>query len=299
MSLAATRGNMQIAGFSSVKAKLSTSTEFVGFPLAVIRDGMIKWETKEQENAQARNIPYDGMLTAEFKVMATKTQANLITLLPNFINTDTDWQLTAKDTGIHFDSSLITAAPYFGCQWKLVADSGRNQDRHVQFNLDKALTLAEFDTIRGTVSSSTPDTNNLDNIASLALTDVVPAGIRKVEFGEGSYSEVASNIKNAKFVAQTVGEPDDEGRSRHTAIKIDLSFDLMQASDTELDLLSTYGGYDMDWKVTFADGAVCTCDSLLGVGLGYDLSGNLSKHSIIPMRASGIILSSAWAALWS
>lgn len=298
MPLAATRANQQIFGLSSIKAKLSSSTEFVQIPNLVIRDGSIKWMTDVVPDMAGRDTPYDGSLIIEFKVMGTKTTANHIKLLDTFLTVDTDWQVTAKDTAIHFDSSLITAAPYFGVKWKLVADA-RKGDRYVQYTLKKDLTFTDFDAIRGTVSASTPDVNVLDNLASLARTDIVTGGIRKIEFGAGAYDNIASRIKNAKFICESVGEDDSEGRPQDDAIKIALEAELMQASNTELAFLSTWAGQDIDWKVTFPDAALCTMDSMLGIKLGYTGEGNLEKHAVIPVSGMGTIYPSQWDGIWS
>jgi len=287
MSIANTRANIKPGSMATAKARLSGSTEFVNIPY--LRDGQANVKSLHTLGETGRENPHSMEFAASFKSRATKTVANHIELIDSLAGLDVDWQITARDTGVHFDSSLLTPG-FFGCRMRFVAEGGYESDRYIEYILDRYLLKTEQPTLMGTVTASTPDTNAIDTLASLTLADIVPAAIRQIEFGEGSYSELLANIRKAKFVLETMGDRDDLGRTRSTLAKISLEAECLQASITEAALLDDYSDDDMDWRVTFCDGLVATMDSKIGYGHDFNLIADPEKDNFIKFFASGTIL---------
>lgn len=304
MAFSNQRANIKQAGLSSWKVRDAGKTEF--FPLPFLRDGKITEETLFSKDSLGRQMPYAVKIEVSAKMLATSSLVNIVQLLDELGSLNLDHQITAVN-GLIIDSAKLTDK-YFGFDWKFVSDKDRDGDRHIEIKADRIIKISELDTLHpasGSETASVTDaTSALVGLRSLTRSDIVPAGIDKVEFKEttaGAYDNDLGSIRNAKFNADLLTTKDNVGRSVGYAVKVMLEAEAMQASPAagqELSQLDTLAGQENDWKVTFADGRVAAFDNKLGVQFSHTIDKDSEDISFIKVQAEGIVPLSAWNGIW-
>ena len=290
-----TRANIVTAGISTWKIRESGKTEFVSLPF--LKEGKVTEKTLFTKDKTGREWPYAVDLEVSGKLFAVNHLTNAVELFDSLGTIDYDHQVTALN-GTTWDTSLLTPT-LGGLKWTLVSDSDMDDVMYLELVGDRRYLISQIDTIHGSPTASTADTGTVDALATLAVTDIGPAGIYKIEYGAGSYSDDIQAIRNGKVRCELLTTKDSLGRSKGYAIKIDLEAEAFQASSTEALLLNTLAGQDNDWKITFNNSRVMTLDSQLGVHWEFMNTADSDDTSFIKIKASGVVLPSAWDAIWT
>lgn len=290
-----TRANIVTAGVSTWKIRESGKTEFVNLPY--LKDAKVTEKTLFTKDKTGREWPYAVDLEVSAKMFAVNDLTGAIELFDNLGTLDYDHQVTALN-GTTWDTSKLTPT-LGGLKWTLVSDSDMDDVMYLELMGDRRYLITQIDTIHDTPTTSTADTGTVDALADLTAADIGPAGIYKIEYGAGSYSDDIQAIRNGKLRCELLTTKDSLGRSKGYAIKIDLEAEAFQASSTEALLLNTLAGQDNDWQVTMNNGRVLTMDSQLGVHWELTHSADSDDTSFIKIKASGVVLPAAWDGIWT
>lgn len=305
MALANVRANILPSGISTWKLRDYTSagvakTEFIALPY--LRDTKCVVKDVFVENNKKQQMPYAFDIECSAKVMGMTHLTNGIELLDSLGSLWFDHQITFTN-GITIDSSLLTI-PKFGTKWKLVSDTDMDDDMYVEIACDRRILLSEYDTLRGTpTSSSTDATSVLTALKSATRGDISPAGISKVESGVASgsptFDQDWGSIRKAKFVCELLCQKDSLLRSIGYGVKIDFEAEALQASGTELGLIDGIAGQENDFKITFVNGRIALFDNQLGVHLEHHSDSDMDDVTFIKLMSSGRVKLSEWDGIWT
>lgn len=257
--------------------------------------------TEPDTRQRAHGVGYEAVLKAVTKYTS---MANLIQTLHFFASYDTHIKVDMLNGTKFYSEDISATTGFFGCKWRLISDGSHSRERRCEFEFSRRLTSAELAlAIAGTTADGSPSGGDiLANWGSLAHSHITPGRIERFDFKETSsvtWDDVVRNLTEGTFTAELMGgEPDELGRFRGTAIRIDASIKYMQSGSAQLAFLDDYNTRENDYRISFPDCYV-TLDDRLGVHLGWSVPGSLGQNSFITVGGGGMILPSAWSGLWT
>jgi len=265
------------------------------------RDGKLTIQTLGVADSLGRVKNHAFQVTASAKVPIVRTQASMLDLLGTLGRVETAHAITLED-GEAYESALVTASPAAGFKWKMVSDPSLDSDWYLEIQADRKYNATQIASVwaESPVATGTPNASDtLYAMRAIAVTDIAPAGITKVEVGT-SYGDVVEFVRNGRFTAELLTTQDDLGRSHGFAIKCDFEAECMQADlGQEFDDIIDTGVAVASTRLTFANGSVFTGAASLGFSFEYRNERDANDISVLKLSGSGIVLTSAWAGLWS
>ena len=142
---------------------------------------------------------------------------------------------------------------------------------------------------------------------SLTRSMIYPGGVRRIwvrEKSSGGWTHEFGKVNKFSLTVEGLGERDQEGRTQTNRAKFDLSFNMMQSSQTEeLVDLQTIANQENDFRIEFVDGMMLTLDDPSNLGIEFELHNDQdgTGNQFIAVKGSGIVslLGSTFANLWS
>jgi len=301
MALSKLIGSISPAGIASWRIKDLTRPDAAYCAFLTPRDGSIVFSTLGVADAYNRTRNHAYQIIATAKVPIVRTQASMLDLLGTIGKQEIAHAITLQ-TGDAFESALDTANPSWGFKWKMVSDPSLDSDWYLEITADRKMTRTAAELIFTDTPVATGEPNASDTLyamRAIAVTDIAPAGITKVEVGT-SYGDVVEFVRNGRFTAELLTTQDDLGRSHGFAIKCDFEAECMQADlGQEFDDIIDTGVAVASTRLTFANGSVFTGAASLGFSFEYRNERDANDISVLKLSGSGIVLTSAWAGLWS
>ena len=293
-------GNILPVGLSTLKVKASGDAGY--YELPGLRDtSIVATQISDRPDSKQRESGIGIRVVIKAKVTWTGTLGNLIQLLQHFSSSNTIHVKADAINGEKFYSEA--ASVYMGCEWELVSEGDFAEARYVEFTFMADITGSEWNSaVTGSQSDGSPTgTDDLDGIQSLTIADKEPAVLTRLDFEDndgGSWDDTLANIREGRFRASLQGTGDSRNRIRGTRIHIEASAQIMQTAEAELDDIDDYMARKNDYRIVFP-GDYITLSDTLGVKLDYHLEGDSDADAYIMLTASGVILPSAWSALWT
>ena len=301
--------NLRAAGIVSHKVKVTGDSAY--YNLGLSRDPKINIKSLQKPDAYIRQRGFG--FEADLVVPSLQASEAEIKILDDLIVN----QPVALKLGTTDALSLATTN-LFGIQWKLICDGDANDFRRIEYLYKGFLKSSELDALTTSAPPADGATNPADKLYTLTQSVVkaneVPNGLTKIEFkasGDAAYAD-AGDFAKAKYTFETIGEAGGGGRGlpRTVAIKFTFDAELHQTSNTELDLLDSILGNDIDLKLTHIDGAVLTYPGTnLGLLPEMDFSGNVDTIRKIKLHAEGALVFNGttfvttggitWDGMWS
>jgi len=265
------------------------------------RDGKLTIQTLGVADSLGRVKNHAFQVTASAKVPIVRTQASMLDLLGTLGRVETAHAITLED-GEAYESALVTASPAAGFKWKMVSDPSLDSDWYLEIQADRKYNATQIATIwaESPVATGTPNASDtLYAMRAIAVTDIAPAGISLIEIGT-SYASDMSFIRNGRFTAELLTTQDDLGRSHGYAIKCDYEAEFMEGSvGTAWVDLPSLAQTANETRITFANGSIFTGSTALGFSFSAEHGQDANDIQFIKVSGSGIVLTSAWAGLWT
>jgi hypothetical protein len=124
----------------------------------------------------------------------------------------------------------------------------------------------------------------------------------KIEIKESeaqNWTDELGYFRNGKFESEMLTIKDSAGRSAGHSIRISVEAEMLQSHSTELSGVLSLAERENDYRITFADGAMSTLASKLGIQWEFRNEDDAAQSSIMKIRGEGIIQSAQWTGIWS
>jgi hypothetical protein len=305
MALSPSIANVKTAGISAWAIKDATRPDVGYSTIPYLRNGKVGIKPLEVKDTRVRLYQYAYEVTASAEFLASRTTADFIKLLASLGNNVIDHRITMINGQI-FSSAPANSTPSptgFGTEWELISDKDFDDVMFVRITATRKITIAEYTQIITSANVDATAANASDTfllVASLARTDLVPAGITQFECGTSvSYGDVVSNLRNGKFNAKSVSVKESHGMPIVHAIDITFELEGLETSETELKVWDNICTRDNYVKLTFAGGATIALALNTGVTMGYTSDKDMDDIARVDVKGQGRIIPSSWAALWS
>jgi hypothetical protein len=313
MALVPSLANVLTDGIDSWKIKDTTDADDAYYSIPYLRNGKVKIASLAGNDKLLQPVSFGYLLTAEAEFLPIRTSANFIKLLPLFSTKLIDHKIALIGGSRIISSGPTTSTPSptgFGAvKWKLTSDKDMDGEMSIVLSVQRRLTKAEYTQIL--TSANTPADGTADagdalyNLLSLAIGDVAPAGIAKLELGAaaaGTYADDIDNFRKAVFTAELMPGFDGRGQYIGGVVQIDFSVESLETTETELLKWDDIAFRANESRLTFANGLVCTLPNTANNGLGIKTEITIDKdmddNSFLKVSGSGRILTSAWSAIW-
>jgi hypothetical protein len=307
MALAPGRSNIKVAGISEWAIK-DTARPDTGYGIIpFLSEGKVEIKTLETANTKGQPIPYGYELMATAKFPAVKTQANFMDLFGDLSSKLIDHRITLVN-GQVISSKPGTSTPSptgFGVKWKFTSDKDMDGNQFVEITASRRLTVAEYTQILTSVNADLTAAVAADTFyafGSLARTDVVPAGISKVELGAasaGTYLDDIDNIRNGKFTAELLTTKDSRGQDIGFAIQLNFEIEGLETAQAELLKWDDIAIRANECRITFISGAILTMADHVGISYAISTDKDTDDVAVIKIKGSGRILITDWNGLWT
>jgi len=304
MALAPARSNIKLAAINQWGVSDTTQSDTGYSAIPYLKNAKASIKTLATNNSLGQPMPYAYELSGSAQFPAVRTTANMIKLL-DALGTDQIEHRIAFVDGRIISSKPGTSTPSptgFGTKWKLVSDTDMSSEMYVELSIARKLTIAEYTQILTSANAPAFGTSaTFTNMTSLTRADIVPAGLKTVGLGAasaGTYADVMSNIRSTKFSAELLTTMDSHGQYVGFAIKIDFDVEGMETSEVELLKWDDIADRANECQLTWSNGLVCSMPTQLGITTEVVVDKDSDDISVIKVSGSGIILPSAWDALW-
>jgi hypothetical protein len=305
MALVPSLANVLVDGIASWKIKYTGDDAYYALPTP--RKSNLKISTNATADKTLQTIPVSYKLEASMEFLGTRTSANFIKLLPLLSSALIEHKITLIDGGRIISSIPSTSTPVptgFGAiKWAIVSDKDLDDAMVVSFAIQRTLTKAEYQQIITSANApadGTPDAGDaLYGLLSMAYSDIVPAGIAKIELGAaaaGTYADDIDNFRKGVFKMELMPSVDGRGMFRNGAVQIDLDAEGLETSETELSKWDDIQFRKNECRVTLVNGLVFTFPNTTNDGIGVKtdviVSKDMDDATVLKITAAGRILTS-------
>jgi hypothetical protein len=305
MALAPARTNIKLAAVNQWGVSDTTQSDTGYSAIPYLKNAKVNIKTIETNNSLGQPMPFAYELAGSAQFPAVRTTANFVKLLDSLGNDLIEHRIVFVDGRI-ISSKPGTSTPSptgFGTKWKLVSDSDMSSEMYAEISIARKLTLAEYTQILTSANAPTFGTSaTFTNFTSLTRADIVPSGLANVKLGAanaGSYLDVMSNVRSTKFSAELLTTMDSRGQYVGFAIKIDFDIECMETSEVELLKWPAIVDRANECQLNWANGLACSLPNQLGITTEVIADKDSNDISVLKVQGSGIIIPSAWDALWS
>jgi hypothetical protein len=308
MALVPARSNIKVAGIASWGISSTTASDTGYSLIPYLQNGKVEIKTLQTNNSLGQPVPYGYELSASAQFPAVKTTANFIKILHHLASDQIEHKITLINGQI-ISSNPGTSTPSptgFGTKWRIVSDKDMDGNMYTEISISRRLTAAEYTQILTTANAPATGTSaTFTNFLNLTRADIVPAGISSVALGAasaGTYADVISNLRNGKFTAELLCTKDSRGQDMGYAVKVDFDIEGMETAETEL--YGTVKWEDIvmranECKITFANTMVISLPTQLGITVSVVVDKDSDDIAFLRISGSGIIVASAFDALWT
>ena len=293
-SFAAAISNQKAKGISAVYVNGTSGYTTLGF----IRNGSAIIKSLTSMDTFGREFPH--AVSCEYKFEMLQATATEIDLMDSLVGGSVDFIITGVD-GLQYEHLAAdnSGANVLGVYVKVSNDSSIDKNRFIEVNLKVNIPTANLSNI----IKSTPTTitqvaagtfGAIVNSSTLTgrLAGIVPSGILSVgvrAWGESSSYDTIGRIKNGKWELSHSFEEDDLGRYNSYCVDMNLEFDYLQSTQTEIASFQLAAANQFDYKITNVDGTILYLNNEAGVNWSFENVGNIEGLRVIKVVGKGKI----------
>lgn len=308
MALVPSRANVLADGVSSWKIIDTTDADAAYHLLPFLRTGKVNIDSLSTKDGQGRPVVFAYEIKGSAQFPAVKTEANFVKLFDTLASKLIDHKITLNNGQvISSNPGTSTMSPTgFGLKLKLISEADMDKDMYCEMSIHRRLTVAEYTKITTSANApadgTDPGTDVLHNLDSLTRTDIVPAGISTFacDATGGSYADVVSNLRNAKFSMELLCTKDSRSDfAVGFAWKTMLSLEGLETKEAELQKWPGIATRANESKITFINGMIATFPTQLGISNAYAAEKDTEDVAVMKINGEGIILNASMDGIWS
>lgn len=284
-----------------------TRVDAAYYSLKNLYDGKIDVKNISRNESHGQPITRGAILSASGKIMDT-SKTNLLKTLDK-LSSKKFAQVINMFGGSLPVSSIGLAIPTFGLKWIFNCVGDSDKDRYLEVMASRRIIAAEISALLGTAAPSygTPiATDDLYLLNSLSNQNSICAGFESISLADvynATFQEVGS-LMNCSLIMELLTNNTSLGEDEGYNIKIDVSADALQASDTESAQLQTLSTQAHFLKVKLlGDGTIITLGNSsrqqAGINWNFLSDKDADGNRIIKYSGSGIVKASELDAIFA
>jgi hypothetical protein len=301
MAFSNSRDHIKSAGVAQWLVKADGDIAY--YSLNSLSDAKVAIKTLTEKDSRGRSYPYAVELALSAKLLNTD-KVKMIRLLKTLASVNLHHIVTAINGQTFSSANASAMTGQWGLQWKLVSDKDIENARCIEIRADRKLSMTEWDAIRSAAPQLQPPDHNdvLYGLSELTRGGILPAGILKIEMkamDSPTWTDELGVIRNGKFIAELQTTKDNCGRSIGYNVRLAVSAEALQTSETELTAATSIGSRENDYRITFADGTVAVLSNALGIHWEYHNDSDATNAAVLKIEGEGIIELGSWEGIWS